>query len=61
MGDGFEFEAIHLQDHSYEPGKYRTLVGAHWFKAYKGIGEKEIPAQIINFNDTARRAFQNNT
>ena len=50
MRDGFEFDPIHLQAHPDEPGKYRILDGAHRFKAYKGIGEKEIEAEIINLN-----------
>ena len=52
MRDGFEFDPIHLQEHPDEPGKYRILDGAHRFNAYKGIGEKEIPAQIIKLNGT---------
>ena len=52
MRDGFEFDPIHLQEHPDEPGKYRILDGAHRFTAYKGIGEKEIPAQIIKLNGT---------
>ena len=50
MRDGFEFDPIHLQAHPDEPGKYRILDGAHRFKAYKGIGEKEVKAEIINLN-----------
>ncbi len=52
MRDGFEFDPIHLQAHPNEPGKYRILDGAHRFTAYKGIGEEEIPAQIIKLNGT---------
>ena len=52
MRDGFEFDPIHLQEHPNEPGKYRILDGAHRFTAYKGIGEKEIPAKVINLNGT---------
>ena len=52
MRDGFKFDPIHLQAHPDEPGKYRILDGAHRFTAYKGIGEKEIPAQIIKLNGT---------
>ena len=52
MRDGFEFDPIHLQEHPDEPDKYRILDGAHRFTAYKGIGEKEIPAQIIKLNGT---------
>ncbi|MBN2418427.1 MAG: ParB N-terminal domain-containing protein [Deltaproteobacteria bacterium] len=50
MRDGFEFDPIHLQEHPDEPGKYRILDGAHRFKACKGIGEKEVKAEIINLN-----------
>ncbi|MGD9160344.1 MAG: DNA methyltransferase [Desulfobacteraceae bacterium] len=50
MRDGFEFDPIHLQEHPDEPGKYRVLDGVHRFKAYKGIGEKEVRAQIIKLN-----------
>ncbi|MGD9162598.1 MAG: ParB N-terminal domain-containing protein [Desulfobacteraceae bacterium] len=50
MRDGFEFDPIHLQEHPDEPGKYRILDGAHRFKAYKGIGEKEVKAEIIKLN-----------
>ena len=50
MRDGFEFDPVHLQKHPDEPGKYRILDGAHRFKAYKGIGEREIKAEIINLN-----------
>ena len=50
MRDGFEFDPIHLQEHPDEPGKYRILDGAHRFNAYKGMGEKEIKAEIINLN-----------
>ncbi|MBN1276983.1 MAG: ParB N-terminal domain-containing protein, partial [Deltaproteobacteria bacterium] len=50
MRDGFEFDPIHLQEHPDEPGKYRILDGAHRFKAYKGIGDKEVKAEIINLN-----------
>ncbi len=52
MRDGIKFDPIHLQAHPDEPGKYRILDGAHRFTAYKGIGEKEIPAQIIKLNGT---------
>ncbi len=52
MRDGFEFDPIHLQAHPDEPGKYRILDGAHRFKAYKGLGEKEVKAEIINLNGT---------
>jgi hypothetical protein len=52
MRDGFEFKPIHLQVHPDEPGKYRILDGAHRFTAYKGVGEKEIPAQIIKLDGT---------
>ena len=52
MRDGFEFDPIHLQEHPDKPGKYRILDGAHRFTAYKGIGEKVIPAQIIKLNGT---------
>ena len=52
MRDGFEFDPIHLQEHPDAPGKFRILDGAHRFQAYKGIGEKEIPAQIIKLNGT---------
>ena len=50
MRDGIKFDPIHLQAHPTEPGKYRILDGAHRFTAYKGIGEKEIPAEIIKLN-----------
>ena len=50
MRDGFKFDPIHLQEHPDEPGKYRILDGAHRFKAYKGIGEKEVKAEIIDLN-----------
>ncbi len=50
MRDGFDFDPIHLQEHPDEPGKYRILDGAHRFNAYKGIGVKEIKAEIINLN-----------
>ncbi len=50
MRDGFKFDPIQLQEHPDEPGKYRILDGAHRFKAYKGIGEKEVKAEIINLN-----------
>ena len=50
MRDGFRFDPIHLQKHPDEPGKYRILDGAHRFKAYKGIGEKKVKAEIINLN-----------
>ncbi len=50
MRDGFPFDPIQLQEHPDEPGKYRILDGAHRFKAYKGIGEKEVKAEIINLN-----------
>ncbi|MGD9161969.1 MAG: ParB N-terminal domain-containing protein [Desulfobacteraceae bacterium] len=50
--DGFEFDPIHLQAHPDKPGKYRILDGAHRFTAFKGIGEKEIHAQIIKLNGT---------
>ena len=50
MRDGFEFDPIHLQVHPDEHGKYRILDGAHRFKAYKGIGEKAVAAEIINLN-----------
>ncbi len=52
MRDGIKFDPIHLQKHPDEPGKYRILDGAHRLTAYKGIGEKEIPAQIIKLNGT---------
>ena len=52
MRDGIKFDPIHLQAHPDETGKYRILDGAHRFTAYKGIGEKEIPAQIIKLNGT---------
>ena len=52
MRDGIKFDPIHLQAHPDELGKYRILDGAHRFTAYKGIGEKEIPAQIIKLNGT---------
>lgn len=52
MRDGIKFDPIHLQTHPDEPGKYRILDGAHRFTAYKGIGEKVIPAKIINLNGT---------
>jgi biotin operon repressor len=50
MRDGFEFEPIHLEVHPDEPGKYHILDGAHRFHAYKGIGQKEVPAEIIKLN-----------
>ena len=50
MRDGFEFEPIHLEVHPDEPGKYHILDGAHRFHAYKGIGKKEVPAEIIKLN-----------
>jgi hypothetical protein len=50
MRDGFEFDPIHLQEHPDEPGKYRILDGAHRFKAYRGIGETEVKAEIINLD-----------
>ncbi|MGD9161762.1 MAG: DNA methyltransferase [Desulfobacteraceae bacterium] len=50
MRDGIKFDPIHLQTHPDEPGKYRILDGAHRFKAYKGIGAKEVKAEIINLN-----------
>ncbi|MGD9162955.1 MAG: ParB N-terminal domain-containing protein [Desulfobacteraceae bacterium] len=50
MRDGFDFDPIHLQEHPDEPGKYRILDGAHRFKAYKGIGEMKVEAEIINLN-----------
>ena len=50
MRDGFEFDPIHLQAHPDEPEKFRILDGAHRFQAYKGIGEKEVKAEIINLN-----------
>ena len=50
MRDGFKFGPIHLQEHPDEPGKYRILDGAHRFKAYKGVGKKEVPAEIIKLN-----------
>ena len=52
MRDGIEFDPIHLQEHPDEPGKYRILDGAHRHQACKGIGETEIPAQIIKLNGT---------
>ncbi|MGD9159082.1 MAG: ParB N-terminal domain-containing protein [Desulfobacteraceae bacterium] len=52
MRDGIKFEPIHLQEHPGEPEKYRILDGAHRYQAYKGIGEKEILAQIIKLNGT---------
>ena len=52
MRDGIEFDPIHLQEHPDEPGKYRILDGAHRHQAYKGIGETEIPAQVIKLNGT---------
>ncbi len=50
MRDGFKFDPIQLQEHPDEPGKYRILDGAHRYKAYKGIGAKEVKAEIINLN-----------
>ncbi len=50
MRDGFKFDPIHLQAHPDELGKYRILDGAHRYKAYKGIGAKEVKAEIINLN-----------
>ncbi len=50
MRDGFEFDPIHLEVHPDEPGKYRILDGAHRFNACKGIGKKEITAEIIELN-----------
>ena len=50
MRDGFKFDPIHLQAHPDEPGKYRILDGAHRFKACKGIGKKEVSAEIIKLN-----------
>jgi hypothetical protein len=50
MRDGFEFDPIHLEVHPDEPGKYRILDGAHRFNAYKGIGQKEVTAEIIKLN-----------
>jgi len=52
MRDGFEFDPIQLQEYPDLPGKYRILDGAHRFQAYKGIGQKEIPAKIIKLNGT---------
>lgn len=50
MGDGFKFDPIHLEVHPDEPGKYRILDGAHRFHASKGIGKKEVAAEIIKLN-----------
>jgi DNA modification methylase len=50
MRDGFEFDPIHIQEHPDEPGKYRILDGAHRFQAYKSIGAKEVPAEVIKLN-----------
>jgi DNA-binding CsgD family transcriptional regulator len=50
MRDGFEFDPIQVQEYPDEPGKYRILDGAHRFQAYKGIGVKEVPAEIIKLN-----------
>jgi hypothetical protein len=50
MRDGFEFDPIHIQEHPDNPGKYRILDGAHRFQAYKGIGAKEVPAEVIKLN-----------
>jgi ParB/RepB/Spo0J family partition protein len=52
MRDGFEFDPIQIQEHPDEPGKYRILDGAHRFQAYKGIGAKEVPAEVIKLNGT---------
>ncbi|NLD38998.1 MAG: ParB N-terminal domain-containing protein, partial [Desulfatiglans sp.] len=52
MRDGFVFDPIQVQAHPDLPGKYRILDGAHRFQAYKGIGQKEIPAEIIKLNGT---------
>ncbi|MGD9161292.1 MAG: ParB N-terminal domain-containing protein [Desulfobacteraceae bacterium] len=46
MRDGFEFDPIHLERHPDEPEKYRILDGAHRFHACKGIGKKEVPAEM---------------
>ncbi|MGD9160442.1 MAG: ParB N-terminal domain-containing protein [Desulfobacteraceae bacterium] len=50
MRDGIKFDPIHFQAHPDEPGKYRILDGAHRFQGYKGIGEKDVKAEIINLN-----------
>ncbi|NLD36429.1 MAG: ParB N-terminal domain-containing protein, partial [Desulfatiglans sp.] len=50
MRDGFVFDPIQVQAHPELPGKYRILDGAHRFQAYKGIGQKEVPAEIIKLN-----------
>ncbi|NLD35945.1 MAG: ParB N-terminal domain-containing protein [Desulfatiglans sp.] len=50
MRDGFTFDPIHIQEHPDQPGKYRILDGAHRFQAYKGIDQKEVPAEIIKLN-----------
>lgn len=52
MRDGFEFDPIHLQKHPDHSGKYRILDGAHRFQACKGIGKKEVNAEIIHLNGT---------
>jgi DNA-binding CsgD family transcriptional regulator len=50
MRDGFEFDPIQIQEHPELPGKYRILDGAHRFQAYKGIGAKDVPAEVIKLN-----------
>ena len=35
--DGFEFEAIHVQELPEEKGKYRILDGAHRWQAHKTV------------------------
>ncbi len=50
MRDGFEFVPIHIQEYPDKLGKYRILDGAHRFQAYRDIGQKEIPAEIIKLN-----------
>ncbi len=50
MRDGFKFDPIQLQEHPDEPGKYRILDGVHRYKAYKGIGENAVSAEIIKLN-----------
>jgi hypothetical protein len=52
MRDGFTFDPIQIQERPELPGKYRILDGAHRFQAYKGIGVKEVPAEIIKLNGT---------
>jgi predicted transcriptional regulator len=50
MRDGFTFDPIQIQEHLDLSGKYRILDGAHRFQAYKGIGTKEIPVEVIKLN-----------